>query len=121
PPIAIRGSRRLCGWRSPDMSMNRIMDHAPTGGHTRPPAATMGAISNIGTSHHGHNAKGPATMIFEHKQKILFIDDSITDTGRRDANAPYGNGYMSLVRAMTIARYPYLGLRWENRGIGGDT
>lgn len=60
-------------------------------------------------------------MLFEHQQKILFIGDSITDTGRRDANAPYGNGYMSLVRAMTIARYPYLGLKWENRGIGGDT
>ncbi len=60
-------------------------------------------------------------MLFEHKQKVLFIGDSITDTGRRDVNAPFGNGYMSLVRAMTIARYPYLGLKWENRGIGGDT
>jgi lysophospholipase L1-like esterase len=60
-------------------------------------------------------------MIFEHGQRIVFIGDSITDCGRRDANAPYGNGYMSLVRAFVTARYPELGLHWENRGIGGDT
>lgn len=60
-------------------------------------------------------------MIFEQGQKILFIGDSITDCGRRDANAPYGNGYMSLVRAFVTARYPERALRWENRGIGGNT
>ncbi len=60
-------------------------------------------------------------MLFEQGQKIVFIGDSITDCGRRDANAPYGNGYMSLVRAFLIARYPGLGLSFENRGIGGDT
>lgn len=60
-------------------------------------------------------------MQFERGQKILFIGDSITDCGRRDANAPYGDGYMSLVRAMVDARYPELGLTWENRGIGGNT
>lgn len=60
-------------------------------------------------------------MLFEHGQKIVFIGDSITDCGRRDANAPYGNGYMSLVRAFVAARYPELHLTFENRGIGGDT
>ncbi|HWV23483.1 MAG TPA: SGNH/GDSL hydrolase family protein [Thermomicrobiales bacterium] len=60
-------------------------------------------------------------MIFEHGQRIVFIGDSITDTGRRGDFAPYGNGYMSLVRAFVTARYPELGLEWENRGIGGDT
>ncbi len=60
-------------------------------------------------------------MKFEQHQKILFIGDSITDCGRRDANAPYGNGYVNLVRALVTARYPYLGLKWENRGIGGNT
>ncbi len=60
-------------------------------------------------------------MIFEQGQKILFIGDSITDCGRRDENAPYGDGYMSLVRAFVDARYPELQLSWENRGIGGDT
>lgn len=60
-------------------------------------------------------------MLFERGQKILFIGDSITDCGRRDTNAPYGNGYVSLVRAFVEARYPELGLVWENRGIGGNT
>jgi lysophospholipase L1-like esterase len=58
---------------------------------------------------------------FEQHQKILFIGDSITDCGRRDANAPFGDGYMNLVRALVTARYPALALTWENRGIGGDT
>ncbi|MGB3329812.1 MAG: SGNH/GDSL hydrolase family protein [Thermomicrobiales bacterium] len=60
-------------------------------------------------------------MRFERGQKILFIGDSITDCGRRDTAAPYGSGYMSLVRAFVDARYPELGLTWENRGIGGNT
>jgi lysophospholipase L1-like esterase len=60
-------------------------------------------------------------MLFGQGQKILFIGDSITDCGRRDAFAPFGNGYVSLVRAFVSARYPELGLRFENRGIGGDT
>ena len=60
-------------------------------------------------------------MIFEQGQRIVFIGDSITDCGRRDANAPYGNGYMSLVHAFVTARHPELDLSWENRGIGGNT
>lgn len=60
-------------------------------------------------------------MLLESGQTILFIGDSITDCGRRDVNAPYGNGYVSLVRAFVEARYPELNLRWENRGIGGNT
>ncbi len=60
-------------------------------------------------------------MMFEKGQKIVFIGDSITDCGRRDAEAPYGNGYVSIVRSLVTARYPELGLTWENRGVGGDT
>jgi lysophospholipase L1-like esterase len=60
-------------------------------------------------------------MRFENGQKILFIGDSITDCGRRELAAPYGSGYMSLVRAMVLARYPEMSLRFENRGIGGNT
>jgi len=60
-------------------------------------------------------------MRFEPNQKILFIGDSITDCGRRDAFAPFGHGYMSLVRAMVLARYPEISLTFENRGIGGNT
>lgn len=60
-------------------------------------------------------------MIFERGQRIVMIGDSITDCGRRDAFAPYGNGYVSLVQAFITARYPELDLAFENRGIGGDT
>lgn len=60
-------------------------------------------------------------MLFDKGQKIVFIGDSITDCGRRDANAPFGNGYMNLVRAFVTARYPELSLEFVNRGIGGDT
>ncbi|GAB4058845.1 SGNH/GDSL hydrolase family protein [Catellatospora paridis] len=60
-------------------------------------------------------------MIFQPRQRIVFIGDSITDCGRRDAAAPYGNGYMSLVQALVTAAHPELGLSWVNRGISGDT
>lgn len=60
-------------------------------------------------------------MIFDHGQHILFIGDSITDCGRRDVAAPYGDGYMNLVRAFVTARHPELALRWTNRGVSGDT
>ncbi|PZG01794.1 SGNH/GDSL hydrolase family protein [Micromonospora deserti] len=60
-------------------------------------------------------------MIFQRGQRIVFIGDSITDCGRRDIAAPYGDGYMNLVRSFVTARYPELGLTWVNRGIGGDT
>lgn len=60
-------------------------------------------------------------MLFEDGQRIVFIGDSITDCGRRDVNAPYGNGYMSLVRALVSARYPQVRLSWANYGVGGDT
>ena len=43
------------------------------------------------------------TVKFEQHQKILFIGDSITDCGRRDANAPFGSGYVNLVRALVTA------------------
>ena len=60
-------------------------------------------------------------MRFQTQQRIVFIGDSITDCGRRDTDAPYGNGYLSLVRAFTVARYPQLRLTWMNRGVSGDT
>lgn len=60
-------------------------------------------------------------MIFAHSQKILFMGASLTDCGRREEHAPYGNGFMSLIRAFVDARYPELGLNWVNHGVGGDT
>ncbi len=60
-------------------------------------------------------------MLFEATQKIVFIGDSITDCGRRDEAAPYGNGYVSVVRSLLLARYPERQLRIVNQGIGGNT
>ncbi|MEV4134153.1 SGNH/GDSL hydrolase family protein [Dactylosporangium sp. NPDC049742] len=60
-------------------------------------------------------------MMFEAGQRIVFIGDSITDCGRRDVRAPYGDGYMSLVRAFVTARFPGTPLTWVNRGVSGNT
>lgn len=60
-------------------------------------------------------------MLFSAGQRVVFIGDSITDCDRRGAAAPYGDGYVDLVRSLVTARYPELGLRWVNRGVGGDT
>ncbi len=60
-------------------------------------------------------------MRFETNQKIVFIGDSITDCGRRDAAAPYGNGYVSLLRSLLLARYPERSLTIVNKGISGNT
>ena len=60
-------------------------------------------------------------MLFEAGQKILFIGNSITDSDRRGASAPFGTGYVSMVRSLLLARYPELGLTFVNRGISGNT
>lgn len=60
-------------------------------------------------------------MIFKRGQKILFIGDSITDTERRTHHAPYGNGYVSMIRNLLLARYPELNLMIVNHGISGNT
>ena len=60
-------------------------------------------------------------MFFKDGQHILLIGDSITDCGRRDENAPYDDGYVSLLRAFTTARHPEAWLTWTNRGISGNT
>ncbi|WP_194924083.1 SGNH/GDSL hydrolase family protein [Catenulispora pinisilvae] len=60
-------------------------------------------------------------MYFKDGQHILLIGDSITDCGRREDDAPYGRGYVSLLRAFTTARHPDARLTWTNRGISGNT
>ena len=60
-------------------------------------------------------------MLFERGQKIVLIGDSITDADRRGSAAPYGNGYVNIVRSLVLARYPELGLTFVNKGVGGDT
>ncbi|MGH7882259.1 MAG: SGNH/GDSL hydrolase family protein [Candidatus Dormibacteraceae bacterium] len=59
--------------------------------------------------------------VFTPGQRLIFIGDSITDAGRRDVAAPYGNGYVNLARAFLLARYPELDLEIINRGISGNT
>ena len=53
--------------------------------------------------------------------KLLLIGDSITDCERRGAEAPYGNGYVSMLRALVIGRWPERRITWVNKGIGGNT
>ncbi len=55
------------------------------------------------------------------RQTVLFIGDSITDCGRRDAHAPLGCGYVKLATDLIRAKYPAHGLTVMNRGIGGNT
>lgn len=55
------------------------------------------------------------------KQKVLFIGDSITDCGRRDASAPLGSGYVKFCNDLIVARYPAHQVNVINKGIGGNT
>jgi lysophospholipase L1-like esterase len=64
---------------------------------------------------------GRAFMLLGSDRKIVFIGDSITDCGRRGAAAPLGDGYVSLVNSLLMARYPALKPTIVNRGVGGDT
>lgn len=54
-------------------------------------------------------------------QTLLFVGDSITDCGRRAANAPLGSGYASLINDLITAKYPAHRLNVINTGIGGNT
>lgn len=54
-------------------------------------------------------------------QTLLFTGDSITDCGRRAAEAPMGNGYASMVNNLIVAKYPAHRLNVINTGISGHT
>ena len=56
----------------------------------------------------------------EDGQTLLFIGDSITDCGRRGAEAPLGNGYVRLFTELATARFPERRIRYINKGIGGN-
>jgi lysophospholipase L1-like esterase len=61
-------------------------------------------------------------VLFNAKQKIVFIGDSITDADHMSGdNVPYGNGYVNIVRNMLLARYPERDVVVVNKGIGGNT
>ena len=51
---------------------------------------------------------------------MLFIGDSITDCGRRDAHAPFGHGYVRKITELITAKYPDRDIAYVNKGIGGD-
>lgn len=60
-------------------------------------------------------------MRFEQDGRVVFIGDSITDCGRHQEFFPLGNGYVSIVAALSAARYPDRGIEFVNRGTGGNT
>lgn len=60
-------------------------------------------------------------LCFQDGETVLFVGDSITDCGRRAADRPYGNGYVSLIVEMVIAALPERDIRFINKGIGGNT
>lgn len=59
------------------------------------------------------------TLWIEDGQQLLFIGDSITDCGRRGADAPLGSGYVRIFTELAAARWPELRIRYTNKGIGG--
>lgn len=62
-----------------------------------------------------------SNLLFESGDKVLFIGDSITDCGRRDAHAaPLGNGYVRKITELITAKYPERHITYVNKGIGGD-
>jgi len=60
-------------------------------------------------------------FVIKPNQTILFTGDSITDCGRREANAPLGNGYVRQIRDLIGAKYPSLEANIINTGISGNT
>lgn len=57
---------------------------------------------------------------FEDGTTMLFIGDSITDCGRRGAEAPLGSGYVRTFTELATSRWPERNVRWVNKGIGGN-
>jgi acyl-CoA thioesterase I len=53
-------------------------------------------------------------------QTVLFIGDSITDCGRRGADAPLGSGYVRIASELITSRFPDRKIRYINKGIGGN-
>lgn len=53
-------------------------------------------------------------------EKFLFVGDSITDCGRRGAEAPFGNGYVKLFIDTVTARHPDRDIHFINKGISGN-
>jgi lysophospholipase L1-like esterase len=56
----------------------------------------------------------------KNNETILFIGDSITDCGRRNANAPLGDGYVHWFKSLVTIREPQKKITYINKGISGD-
>jgi lysophospholipase L1-like esterase len=52
--------------------------------------------------------------------KIIFIGDSIIEAYRSAAN-PLGDGYVAILRDLTIAAWPDINITWINQGTSGHT
>ena len=61
-----------------------------------------------------------SNLLFQSGDKVLFIGDSITDCGRRDAHAPLGHGYVRKITELITAKYPERHITYVNKGISGD-
>ncbi|MEE3232789.1 MAG: SGNH/GDSL hydrolase family protein [Candidatus Latescibacterota bacterium] len=61
-----------------------------------------------------------ANFWIEEGETILFIGDSITDCGRRNAEMPLGNGYVRVFSELITARFPEINIAYINKGIGGN-
>ena len=61
-----------------------------------------------------------ADFAVQDNETFLLIGDSITDCGRRGAEAPLGNGYVRLFTERVTARYPERMIRYANKGVGGN-
>lgn len=60
-------------------------------------------------------------FLLQNGQTVVFAGDSITDCGRRAAEAPFGSGYVRHCTELIGARYPALKFHYFNEGIGGNT
>ncbi|MCS7459750.1 SGNH/GDSL hydrolase family protein [Paenibacillus doosanensis] len=59
-------------------------------------------------------------MLFQAKDKMVFIGDSITDKGRKKDPLKLGNGYVRMLHDTLTALYPELSLKIINEGVSGN-
>ena len=62
-----------------------------------------------------------SNFVIQDGQTVVFMGDSITDCGRRDHAAPFGDGYVRQAIDLITARYPERDIRYLNVGISGNT
>ena len=83
--------------------------------------AALVALAGCSHVQRGAGAARTPDILFVDGDTVLFMGDSITDCGRRDVAAPYGNGYALAVITRVQSAYPDRNITWYNRGISGHT